>query len=243
VQAKAWVQKYFSDVPRGKPITRPKVEPVTLDAERRLVFEDRVQVPRLYIQWPTVGEKNDDRFALDVLSSILEGPRTARLTKALVYDKQIAANVNAYQETAEDVGGFNIIVTPRPGNSLTDLEQATDAIIEKMKAEGPTAEEIQRATAGEELAFVRGLESNLGKAMRLSDGAGFHNDPGSFRTDYAKSQSVTAADVKRVANKYLTKGRVVLSIVPMGKVDQASKPNESKKVTHNAPANLSEVGR
>ena len=242
-QAKAWVQKYFSDVPRGKPITRPKVEPVTLDAERRLVFEDRVQVPRLYIQWPTVGEKNDDRFALDVLSSILEGPRTARLTKALVYDKQIAANVNAYQETAEDVGGFNVIVTPRPGNSLTDLEQATDAVIEKMKAEGPTAEEIQRATAGEELAFVRGLESNLGKAMRLSDGAGFHNDPGSFRTDYAKSQSVTAADVKRVANKYLTKGRVVLSIVPMGKVDQASKPNESKKVTHNAPANLSEVGR
>ena len=36
------------------------MSPVTLDAERRLVYEDRVQVPRLYIQWPTVGFKHDD---------------------------------------------------------------------------------------------------------------------------------------------------------------------------------------
>jgi zinc protease len=119
---------------------------------------------------------------------------------------------------------------------LTDLEQAVDAIVERMKSEGPTAEEIQKATAGEELGFVRGLESNLGKAMRLSDGAGFHGDPGYFRTEYMKGQAVTAADVKRVANRYLTKGRVVLSIVPMGKTDLAAKPGESKKVTNDAPA-------
>ena len=78
---------------------------------------------------------------------------------------------------------------------------------------------------------MRGLESNLGKAMRLSDGAGFHGNPGHFRTDYQKSLAVTAADVKRVVNKYLTQGRVVLSVVPMGKLDQASKPALSKKVT------------
>jgi zinc protease len=242
-QAKAWVQKYFGDIARGKPITRPTVLPVTLQAERRLVYEDRVQIPRLYIQWPTVGQRSEDRFALDVLGSILSGPRTARLTKALVYDKQSAAAVQAFQGSNEDVGEFGIIVTPRPGNTLTDLEEAVDAILEKIKAEGPTAEEIQKATAGEELAFVRGLESNLGKAMRLSDGAGYHKDPGYFRTEYAKSQSVTADAVKQVANKYLTKGRVVLSVVPEGKVDQAAKPGESKKVTDNAPSAGGEVLR
>ena len=230
-RAKAWLTTYFSGIPRGKPITRPAVAPVTLDAERRLVYEDRVQVPRLYMQWPTVGEKSDDRFALDVLAAILSGPRTARLTKALVYDKQSAASVSAFQSTNEDVGDFLVVVTPRPGNTLTDLEQSVDAIVAKMKAEGPTAEEIQKATAGEELSFVRGLESNLGKAMRLSDGAGYHGDPGYFRTEYIKGQSITAADVKRVANKYLTAGRVVLSIVPIGKADQAAKPGESKNVS------------
>src|SRR6187431_2198767 len=57
-RAREWVTRYFGDIPRGKPITRPKAGPVTLQAEKRLVFEDRVQVPRLYVQWPTVGENN-----------------------------------------------------------------------------------------------------------------------------------------------------------------------------------------
>ena len=50
--------------------------PATLPAERRFYYEDRIQVSRLYLQWPTVGEKSDDSFALDVLGSILAGPRT-----------------------------------------------------------------------------------------------------------------------------------------------------------------------
>jgi zinc protease len=230
-QAKAWVSKYFSDVPRGKPVVRPTVSTATLPAERRFFYEDRVQVSRLYIQWPTVGEKNDDQYALDVLGSILAGPRTARLTKALVYDQQAAASVSVYQGSNEDVGEFMVMITPRPGLSLTELETASDAIIQKLKAEGPTAEEIQKATAGEELTFVRGLESNLGKAMRLCDSAGFHGDPGYYKTAFQKSMAVTAADVKRVANKYLTTGRIVLSVVPTGKPDEASKAAESSKVT------------
>ncbi len=230
-QAKAEVRKYFGDIPRGKPVVRPSVAPVVLGSETRLAYEDRVQVARLYVQWPTVGQKSDDRFALEVLSSILTGPRTARLTKALVYDQQAAAAVNAFQRSNEDVGDFRLMIIPRPGHSLTELETAADAVIGKLKDEGPTADEVRKALAGEELSFLRGLESNLGKAMQLCDGAGFHGDAGYFRTDYQKSQAVTAADVKRVANKYLTGGRVVLSVVPTGKFDQASKPDQSKKVT------------
>ena len=230
-QAKAWVTKYFGDIPHGKPVVRPTVAPAILSAERRFHYEDRIQVSRLYLQWPTVGEKSDDSFALDVLGSILTGPRTARLTKALVFDQQAAANVSAGQSSNEDVGEFSVIVTPRPGRTLTELETAIDGIIEKLKAEGPTTEEVQKAIAGEELNFVRGLESNLDKAMNLAMGAGFHGDVGYYKTAYQKSTSVTAADVKRVANKYLTKGRIVLSVVPTGKADEASKLAASKKVT------------
>src|SRR4051794_35969241 len=149
--AKAWVTKYFGDIPRGGAITRPAVAPVKLTEAKRLVYEDHVQVPRLYVQWPTVGEKSDDQYALDVLGAILTGPRTARLTKALVYDQQAAAGVSARQGSNEDVGEFLMVITPRPGHSLTDLEAAADVVIEKLKAEGPTAEEIQKAVAGEEL--------------------------------------------------------------------------------------------
>lgn len=230
-EAKEWVKKYFSDLPQGKPVQRPTVALGKLDASKRLVYEDRVQVPRLYIQWPTVGTKHADTAALDVMSSILSASRTARLTKALVYDSQLAANVFAFQRSNEDVGEFQVVVIPRPDHSLTELEDAIDQVFKKFMSEGPTAEEVQKAKSGLELGFLRGLESNLGKANQLLNGAVFHGDPGYFRTDYQSTLAVTAADVKRVANLYLGGARVVLSVVPKGKKDQAAKAAESEAVS------------
>ena len=230
-EAKAWIQKYFGDLPKGQEVKRPSVPLGKLDAGKRLVYEDRVQVPRLYIQWPTVGFKNDDDYALQVLSSILSGPRTARLTKALVYDSPKASQVVAFRIPAEDVGVFQIIVIPRPEASLTELEAMVDQVLQKFVTEGPTAEELKKAKSGLELSFLRGLESNLGKANQLINGSVFFNDAARFRTDYQKTLAVTAEDVKRVASKYLTRSRIVLSVVPKGKKDQASKATESEVVT------------
>jgi len=230
-QAKAWITKYFGDLPQGKPVERPNVAPAKLDGNKRLVYEDRVQVPRLYIQWPSVGTKNDDDTALSVMSSILTGSRTARLTKALVYDSQLASQVFAFQNGSEDVGQFQLIVVPRPEHTLTEIEDAVDQVLRKFISEGPTAEEVQRAKAGLELGFLRGLESNLGKADQLLDGAVFHGDPGFFSTDYQKTLAVSAADVKRVAAQYLAGNRIVLSVVPKGKKDQASKATDSEVVS------------
>ena len=230
-QAKSWVQKYFGDIPRGKAITRPKVPLVALAGEKRLVFEDRVQVPRLTISWPTVGESHVDDHILDVLASVLAGSRTSRLQKELVYDRQWATAVSARQNTNENGGQFQITLTPRPGHSLTDLELAADSIIQRLQREGPTDEEVARAKAGIELGFVSGLESNLNKAFTLATGETFHNDPAYYQKEYREAQSVTGAEVKRVANHYLTKGRVVLSVVPLGKKQDAAKAEQSVTVT------------
>jgi zinc protease len=230
-QAKAWIQKYFGDLPQGKPVQHPTVAPGKLENHKRLVYEDRVQVPRLYIQWPTVGFKRDDSYPLLVMASILSGSRTARLTKALVFDSQIASNVFAFQNSTEDVGVFQVTVVPRPEHSLTELEAAVDQVIQKFITEGPTAEELQKAKNGLELSFLRGLESNLGKAEQLIFGSVFHGNPAQFRTDYQKTLAVTAADVKRVASMYFGRPRIVLSVVPKGKKDQASKAAESEAVS------------
>jgi len=226
-RAKAMVAKYFGAFPRGAAIVRPAAPPVTRATETRLVFEDRVQVPRLVIVWPTVGQQGDDRFALTVLDAITAGPRTTRLTKALVYDRQLATSIATSQDSDETAGEWRLTITPRPGVSLTDLEAASDAILETLKSEGPTAEEIRRATAALEYDFVNGLESNLGKSITLADGLGYHGDAGYFQTEYQKMMAVTPADVKRVAGKYLTKGRIVLSVVPLGKRDMAARPEQS----------------
>jgi zinc protease len=230
-QARQWVTKYFGDLPGGSPITRPTVTPPTLGAEKRLLFEDRVQVPRLYLRWPTAGVKDDDSYALNFLGQVLTASRTARLTKLLVYDRQSAANVGAGQFGRENAGDFGITITPRPGHTLSELEAQTDSVLERLQREGPTAEEMAKAGAGIEFNFVSGLESNLGKAELLNSGLVFYGDPGYFKTQYTKLKSVTAADVKRVANKYLGPGRVVLSVVPLGKPELAASAGASLKVT------------
>ena len=76
------------------------------------------------------------------------------------------------------------------------------------------------------------MQSNLGKAARLANDQTMFNDPGhSVTVDYPRTQAVTAADVKRVANKYLGNARVVLSNVPLGKTDLAAHANKSVVVT------------
>ncbi len=75
--------------------------------------------------------------------------------------------MSANQGTNEDIGNFRSMIIPRPGHTLTDLEAAFDTVIEKLKADGPTTDEVRRALAGLELQFLQGLESNLGKAMQL----------------------------------------------------------------------------
>jgi zinc protease len=143
--------------------------------------------------------------------------------------------VQAYQDSNEKVGDFEVVITPRPGHSLTELEAAMDSVIDRFQRAGPDAEELQRAKAGLELDFVSGLESNLGKAFQLAQGQVYAGDPGQFRVDYAKSRAVSAEDVKRVANRYLTAGRVVLSVVPQGRKDDAARPDRSVPVTSEAP--------
>jgi len=239
---KALVAKYFADIPRGKPVLRPNIAPVNLTEEKRITLEDRVQVPRLTIAWPTVGVHSEDQPALDLLSDILGGSRTARVTKALVYDKQAAAQVAVFQNPAENTGQFQLIAVPRPGHSLTDLETTTDSIIAAIKRDGPTADELARVKAGQQSQFILGLQSNLGKAMQLGEDQTFFNDPShTFRVDYPKTQAVTAADIKRVANKYLGSGRVVLSTVPIGKTDMASHADKSKVVTDPLTERTTEV--
>ena len=144
---------------------------------------------------------------------------------------QKASQIGAFQNSAEDVGVFQITVIPRPESTLTDLEASVDQVIQKFISEGPTPEELQKAKSGLELSFLRGLESNLGKSSELITGAIFYVNPGQFRTDYQKTLAVTAADIKRVAAKYLTGSRIVLSVVPKGKKDQASKATESENVS------------
>jgi len=176
-QVKRWVAKYFGDLPGGGKVSRPRVDPVSMPSERRMVFEDRVQVPRLYLAWNAPGQDSRDGEALDLLVGILSGPRTARLTRALVYDQQSAASLSAHYEENEQYGQIVISITPRPGHTLTELEAGADSVLARLKADGPSEDEIARAVPGQGGDACRrpglpprpGLRHGAGRAPEVGD--------------------------------------------------------------------------
>jgi zinc protease len=235
-RARALVTKYFGSIPAGPPVTRTRVPSVSLDEDRRLVLEDsRTTLPRLTMVWPTVPEGHPDAAALDALSHLLTGHRTARLTKLLTFDRELVTSVWAGQTTRESAGEFTIGGSPRPGASLTEVERLVDSVLASVVIAPFTAAELERYKAGVRVGAVMGLENNHAKAEKLASGEVFHGDPLHYVSATNAALAVMLPDVERVARTYLTTGRVVLSMVPAGQTSLRSRPDlPSTNVT---PAN------
>jgi zinc protease len=225
-KTKAMIAKYFGAIPSGPAITRPVVPPTTLAANKRLVLEDtKARLPQLMFVWPTVGTDSPDATALQGLASVLTRDRTSRLSKLLVYDRQLATNVSARAGSDENTGEFYIQVSPRPNASLTEIERLVDSVVTSVVAAAPTDREVQRLKNTTAVRAISNLQSVLDKAEELLDGQTFYGNPTNLvDAELPAIRAMTAADVHRVAQKYLAAPHLVLSMVPAGKLDLVANP-------------------
>ncbi|HEX2717791.1 MAG TPA: pitrilysin family protein [Gemmatimonadaceae bacterium] len=237
-KAKAWVEKYFGAIPRGPEVTRPTVPTTLLVTNKRIVLEDaKARQPQITFAWPTVGQDNPDALVLQGLAATLTRDRTSRLRKLLVYDRQLATAVNAHAGADENAGEFYIYVTPRPNVSLTQIETIVDSVVASVVAAPPTEREAARTKNFAIVGAITGLQSVLNKAEVLLEGQVFFDDPQHFTKELDDYRALTAADIHRVAQKYLTGGHLVLSMVPAGKLDLIARPElPYTNVTPAAPA-------
>jgi zinc protease len=221
-EVRAIARRYFGEIPRGPAIERPTPPQPTLGADTSLVLEDRVQLPRLYYAFPTVKRWADDDAALDIAAYILAGSKNARLTRTLVYDRQLASNVGARQIGKRLAGDFSIIATARPGVTLPELQAIIHDEVARLVTEGPTARELEQAQNSIEASFLAGIESTGRKADQLNAYYYQLGTPDAFQRDLDRYRAVTAADVQRVVRHYLTGPRAIISVVPHGKRELAA---------------------
>jgi zinc protease len=213
-------QCYFGDL-QGGPRSPRMVRDARLDREVRHMFEDRVELPRVYMAWHSPAMFAQDDAEMDLLADLLAHGKMSRLYRKLVYEKRIAIDVSAFQGSRELTSYFLIAATAAPGVSLTDIAAAIDVELEQVIEDGPSESEMARASAQVEAQFLYRLQT-IGGFGGKSDQLNAYNmlcgDPGYFATDLARYLDATSHSVREAARHYLAfDQRIVLSVVPRGR--------------------------
>ena len=214
-------EQYFGELPAG---VRPS--PVEMQAsltrEVRLVLEDRVELPRVYMAWHSPAMFGPGDADLDLLGDLLGNGKTSRLYRTLVYDQRIALDVSAYQNSRELGSFFLLAVTAAPGRTLTEIGAAVDKELQALASAGPTGSEMERAAAQVEAHFIYRLQTVGGfggKSDQLNAYNVLRGDPGFFDADVARYRNATRESVQAAADRMLRfDARVLLSVVPRGQL-------------------------
>ncbi|HEY7785417.1 MAG TPA: pitrilysin family protein [Pyrinomonadaceae bacterium] len=217
-EAKRLVEKYFGTIPAGPALDRPVKGTPSLDGERIVEVNDRVPQERTYFAWHSPAYFDTGDAELGLVATILSDGISARLNKALIYDRQLASNVAAFQSGQPLTGSFIMWVTARPGANLTQIEQIVTEEIARLAKEGPTEAELNRAKTKWESGFISGLErigGFGGKSDRLNQYNTYLGNPDMFEADFARFGGATRESVRVATDKWLnTRNRLLVRFHP-----------------------------
>jgi zinc protease len=222
-EAMRLAKKWFGEIPPG-----PEVGPVAAmhprPAAAKFVLEDRVELPRLYLAWPTPALFTPADAALDLLGDILANGRTSRLYSRLIHGERVAADVGAAQGSRELGSIFQIVSTAAPGRTPGEIHDIIADEIRRVAADGPTADEVDRGRRQAEASFVYRLQTLGGfggRADQLNAYNIYRGTPGYFEADLQRYLDVTADDLAAAAQALDPGHCTALSVVPRGRSELA----------------------
>jgi len=211
-------RKYFGPIAaHALPERKSQVEPEQLGT-RRVRVRATAELPYLALGWhvPVVHDidKDWEPFALEVLSAVLDGNESARLPRALVRESRLATAVDVgYDPLRRGPGSFVVDATPSEGRTVEELETALKAEIERVKADGVTAEELDRVKAQVVASHVFQRDSMFYQAMQIGN---FETTGFSWRDVdkvLERIRAVTADQVKQVATKYFVDEQMTVAVL------------------------------
>jgi zinc protease len=217
-QALQLVTQYFSRVPKAaQPVPRdiPTEPPMT--KERRAVIEEAWPLPAVVVAYHITYDGHPDSYPLHITSKILSDGQSARILRELIYNRRLCLSAFGSGNIIEDPNLFFAVCIVQPGQTPEAAEKALIDEFEKLKRDGVTAQELQRAQNQFARDYILSRESNEEKATHLAHAAVIHNDITTADGEFDIFMKTTVADVQRVARTYFNESnRVVLHILPKG---------------------------
>lgn len=216
-QARDLITRYLGPVPRGKAVPRDiPVEPPH-KAEERYTVTKNWPLPAVVVSYHITYDGHPDSYPLHVLDKILTDGDSSRIYRDLVYEKQMAVAAFGEAKLIEDPNLFYAVAIVQPGHKPEDVLKELEATIDRIKTDGVTPEELDRAKRQFARDYVFGRDTDQDKALQLAHAIVIHNDIKTADDEFDLFQKVTAADVQRVARTYFTpESRMLLTVLPAG---------------------------
>lgn len=211
------VKKYFADIPPSPPIAKHQEWIAKMTGQHRQVAQDRVPQSRIQKTWNVSPWGTKDAVLLNLLSSILTSGKPSRLYKRLRYDEELVNNVWSFLDDRQISSQFYIQADAKPGIPLTKVESVINEELKKILKDGVTMDELNRVKSQYFANFVKGME-RIGGFGGKSDILAQHEVYGGsgdyYKTIHKWIKEASAADIKRVANEWLSDGEYALEIHP-----------------------------
>jgi len=195
-------EKYFGKIKNEHKI--PEVtakEPKNDGAKRAVLYKNNNKVDTLAISYQIPNFEHKDQVALSAISEILSGGKSSRLEKSIVYDKQLANMVTAYNMELKDDGVFLIMALCNNNIKAESIEKEILFELDRLKKGDITKKELDKLKINAKADFIYSLESSSSVASLFGD----YFAKGNIKPllDYEDElDKLTIKEISRVAKKY-----------------------------------------
>lgn len=204
-EARALVDEYFGGIPRSPDPPEVRCEDPFVNLPRRTTLADpNATLPAVMYTYGAVPARHPDASALNLLVSILAEGESSRFNQQLVREEQVAVQVDAFLWERLGPGLIWIFAVANQGVDIAGVERALDAEIERVRTEGVTQDELDKARNNYRANAIRELATANGIAESLQWSNHMLGDPLAYQRRIDSLDTITVEDIRRVANEYLS---------------------------------------
>ncbi|WP_309629556.1 pitrilysin family protein [Brevundimonas sp.] len=206
-----WINEYMAPIANpDRPLPENNVvEPEPTGPREATFHAPNVPLPAVVLAWPTVAYRDADRIPLTVLDGILSTGESSRMYRSLVYEQQIAAQASSGPDFSQQSGYLSAYAIMADGETPETGIAAIRAEIANFRDAPVTEAELTEAKNELVANALRGRETIDDRASALGWALINTNDASVADREIAQIQAVTAADIQRVARRYLTDQRAL----------------------------------
>jgi zinc protease len=212
------VNQYFARIPKGAtPVPRDIPQEPKHTKEKRVTLEQPWPLPAVVVTYHVPYNGHPDSYPMFVMSKTLSDGQTSRIYRRLVYETGLALTAFGSSSFLEQPGIFSAVALVNPGKSPDEVEKELIAQFERLKSEGISERELQRAKNQFARDYIVSRLSIKEKASQLGHAEVIQKDMASADGEFDTFQKVSLEDIKRVARQYFVpEGRMVMRIMPRG---------------------------